>query len=83
VFKGDEKCERWRKKPLTMKAIARPIQRFFGGEAVKLISIPIVAATYNDEMNHVDRGDQMRVYLGYNHLICRGGLAGSHLDLPA
>ncbi|KAJ0134870.1 Uncharacterized protein HZ326_22075 [Fusarium oxysporum f. sp. albedinis] len=46
--------------------------RFFGDEAVKLISIPTVAATYNDEMNHVDRGDQMRAYQGYDHPIRRG-----------
>lgn len=55
-----------------MKATARPIQRFFGGEAVKLISIPTVAASYNDEMKHVDRGDQMRAYLSYDHPIRRG-----------
>ena len=72
VFKGDEKCERWRKRPSTKKATARPIQRFFGDEPVKLISIPTLAATYNDEMNHVDRGDQMRAYQGYDHPIRRG-----------
>lgn len=72
VFKGDERTDRWRKKPSTKKATARPIQHFFGGEPVKLISIPTVAASYNDEMNHVDRGDQMRAYQGYDHSIRRG-----------
>ncbi|EXM18013.1 hypothetical protein FOTG_13865 [Fusarium oxysporum f. sp. vasinfectum 25433] len=72
VFKGDERCERWRKRPSTKKATARPIQRFFGDEASKLISTPTVATTYNDEMNHVDRGDQMRAYQGYDHPIRRG-----------
>ena len=52
--------------------MARPIQRFFSGEPVKLISIPTIAASYNDEMNHVDRGDQRRSYLGYDHPIRRG-----------
>jgi hypothetical protein len=72
VFKGDERCERWRKRPSTTTSTARPIQRFFGDEPVKLISIPTVAAVYNDEMNHVDRGDQRRAYQGYDHAIRRG-----------
>jgi hypothetical protein len=29
VFKGDERCERWRKRPSTTTSTARPIQRFF------------------------------------------------------
>jgi hypothetical protein len=40
---------------------------------VKVISIPSAAAQYNDEMNAVDRGDQMRAYEGYDHAIRRGG----------
>ncbi|KAJ3453158.1 hypothetical protein MRS44_013087 [Fusarium solani] len=72
VFKGDERCERWRKRPSTTTSTARPIQRFSGDELVKLISVPTVAAAYNDEMNHVDRGDQRRAYQGYDHAIRRG-----------
>jgi hypothetical protein len=72
VFKGDELVKRKRKRPNTMEARARPIQRFFGDEAVKDFNIPLVAAIYNDEMNHVDRGDQLRASLGYNHRIRRG-----------
>jgi hypothetical protein len=72
VFTGDETTKRWRKRPSTQTPTARPIQRFFGGEPVKLISIPTIAASYSDEMNHVDRGDQRRSYLGYDHPIRRG-----------
>ncbi|EGU88224.1 hypothetical protein FOXB_01258, partial [Fusarium oxysporum f. sp. conglutinans Fo5176] len=72
VFKGDERVNRKRKRPNTMEARARPIQRFFGEEAVKDFEIPSVAATYNDEMNHVDRGDQLRASLGYDHRVRRG-----------
>jgi hypothetical protein len=72
VFTGDERCDRWRKRPSTKTPMARPIQRFFSGEPIKLISIPTIAASYNDEMNHVDRGDQRRSYLGYDHPIRRG-----------
>ena len=61
-----------RKRPTTRKAQARPIQRFFGDEYVKIISIPSVAASYNLEMNHVDRGDQRRSYQGYSHALRRG-----------
>ncbi|KAJ3453851.1 hypothetical protein MRS44_018483 [Fusarium solani] len=72
VFTGDETTKRWRKRPSTQTPTARPTQRFFGGEPVKLISIPTIAASYSDEMNHVDRGDQRRSYLGYDHPIRRG-----------
>jgi hypothetical protein len=44
----------------------------FGSEPAKLISIPTIAASYNDEMNHVDRGDQRRSCLGYDHPMRRG-----------
>ncbi|KAJ3455231.1 hypothetical protein MRS44_013831 [Fusarium solani] len=59
VFTGEERVCRKRKKPSSQKPEAKPIRRFFGDEAVKVISIPTVAAAYNDEMNHVDRGDQL------------------------
>jgi hypothetical protein len=72
VFKGDELVIRKRKRPNTDQARARPIQRFFGDEAVKAFAIPSIAATYNDEMNHVDRGDQLRALRGYSHSIRRG-----------
>jgi hypothetical protein len=34
--------------------------------------MPTVAATYNEEMNHVDRGDQLRSYTPYDHRLRRG-----------
>jgi hypothetical protein len=37
-----------------------------------IIAIPTVAASYNDEMNHVDRGDQLRSYTSYKHRFRRG-----------
>jgi hypothetical protein len=66
------RTERWRRRPSTKTPTARPIRRFFGSEPAKLISIPTIAASYNDEMNHVDRGDQRRSYLGYDHPMRRG-----------
>jgi hypothetical protein len=59
VFTGadDERVIRQRKKPSSRKSEAKPISRFFGDEAAKMIKIPTVAAEYNDQMNHVDRGD--------------------------
>ncbi|KAJ0125798.1 Uncharacterized protein HZ326_31099 [Fusarium oxysporum f. sp. albedinis] len=39
VFAGDERTERWRRRPSTKTPTARPIRRFFGSEPAKLISI--------------------------------------------
>ncbi|ENH74977.1 hypothetical protein FOC1_g10001048, partial [Fusarium oxysporum f. sp. cubense race 1] len=35
-------------------------------------AIPTVSASYNDEMNHVDRGDQIRSYTSYEHRFRHG-----------
>ncbi|KAI8648825.1 DDE-Tnp-1-7 domain-containing protein [Fusarium sp. Ph1] len=74
VFTGadDERVIRQRKKPSSKKSEAKPIRRFFRNEAVEMINIPTVAAAYNDEMNHVDRGDQLRSYYKYDHALRRG-----------
>jgi hypothetical protein len=74
VFTGadDERVIRQRKKPSSKKSEAKPIRLFFGNEAIKMINIPTVAAAYNDEMNHVDRGDQLRSYYKYDHALRRG-----------
>ncbi|KAJ0129256.1 Uncharacterized protein HZ326_27646 [Fusarium oxysporum f. sp. albedinis] len=44
------------------KAEAQRLKQIFNGDSFKMIPIPTVAAQYNDEMNHVDRGDQIRSY---------------------
>ena len=72
-FTGDETVESVRKKPSSTKAQARPIQRFFGDEPVKKVQIPQIAADYNNKMNAVDIGDQLRSQYGFHHRICRGG----------
>ncbi|KAJ0130256.1 putative 4-hydroxy-2-oxoglutarate aldolase [Fusarium oxysporum f. sp. albedinis] len=54
------------------KIEAQQLQRIFNGDSFKIISIPIVAAQYNDEMNHVDREDQIRSYTTYEHRFRRG-----------
>jgi hypothetical protein len=72
VFRGDERTDKKRKKPSTEHLRARPIQLYFGEETNKVISIPTTAAAYNDEMNHVDRGDQLRSYTSYDHPLRRG-----------
>ncbi|RKK30578.1 hypothetical protein BFJ66_g16247 [Fusarium oxysporum f. sp. cepae] len=73
VFKGNERLDCIRKKPTTGQMQARPIQRFFGDDPVKQVSIPSIAAIYNNEMNAVDRGDQMRAYWGLDRRVRRGG----------
>jgi hypothetical protein len=54
------------------KAEARRLQQVFNGDSFKMIPIPTVAAAYNDKMNHVDRGDQIRSYTTYEHRFRRG-----------
>jgi hypothetical protein len=54
------------------KAEQQRLQQYFNGESFKIIPIPTVAAQYNDEMNHVDRGDQIRSYTTYEHRFRRG-----------
>ncbi|KAF4419461.1 hypothetical protein FACUT_11478 [Fusarium acutatum] len=49
------------------KAEAQRLKEVFNGDQAKIIPIPSVAAQYNDEMNHVDRGDQIRSYTSYQH----------------
>ncbi|KAF5234960.1 hypothetical protein FOXYS1_15680 [Fusarium oxysporum] len=73
VFKGNERLDCIRKKPTTDQMQTRPIQRFFGDDPVKQVSIPSIAAIYNNEMNAVDRGDQMRAYWGLDRRVRRGG----------
>jgi len=65
LTKGEEEAK-YRSSPRTANTA------FFGDEAVKTFAIPSIAATYNDEMNHVDRGDQLRASRGYSHSIRRG-----------
>ncbi|KAI6751881.1 hypothetical protein HG531_006577 [Fusarium graminearum] len=54
------------------KAEQYRLQEYFNGESFKIISIPTIAAQYNNEMNHVDRGDQIRSYTTYEHCFRRG-----------
>ncbi|KAI7772027.1 hypothetical protein LZL87_011720 [Fusarium oxysporum] len=49
------------------KAEAKRLQQVFNGDTFKTI-----AAQYNDEMNYVDRGDQIRSYTTYEHRFRRG-----------
>jgi hypothetical protein len=54
------------------KSESQQIEKVFGGDAFKIIPIPTVAAEYNNEMNHVDLGDQLRSYTTYEHRFRRG-----------
>jgi hypothetical protein len=70
----EERTQRKRRKPATKGSYKKEkeIQRYFGNNSSMIIAIPTVAASYNDEMNHVDRGDQLRSYTSYEHRFRRG-----------
>ncbi|KAF4963096.1 hypothetical protein FSARC_8869 [Fusarium sarcochroum] len=74
VFSGanKERIEKKRKKPANKGAKSKAIEKAFGDDASKVIPIPKIAAEYNQEMNHVDRGDQLRSYTTYEHRFRRG-----------
>jgi hypothetical protein len=72
VFTGVERVDRKRKRPTTDQPSARPIKRFFSAEPVKVISIPSIAAIYNEQMNAVDQGDQRRAYWSPDRRVRRG-----------
>ncbi|EXA31550.1 hypothetical protein FOVG_17171 [Fusarium oxysporum f. sp. pisi HDV247] len=74
VYSGadDQRTPKRRKKLANTGAQSKPIQETFGDAVIKVIPIPIVSASHNDEMNHVDRGDQIRSYTSYEHRFRRG-----------
>ncbi|RKK21506.1 hypothetical protein BFJ67_g17243 [Fusarium oxysporum f. sp. cepae] len=74
VYSGadDQRTLKRRKKPANKGAQSKPIQETFGDAVIKVIPIPTISASYNDEMNHVDRGDQIRSYTSYEHRFRRG-----------
>jgi hypothetical protein len=67
-----ERIEKKRKKPANKGAQSRAIEEFFSSNTFKIIPIPTVAAKYNNEINHIDRGDQLRSYITYEHRFRRG-----------
>ncbi|RKK72279.1 hypothetical protein BFJ68_g18286, partial [Fusarium oxysporum] len=69
-----ERTLKKRKKPAKRgtKAESQRLQQVFNSDSFKIIPIPTVAAQYNDEMNHVDRGDQIRSYTTYQHRFRHG-----------
>jgi hypothetical protein len=56
VYSGadDQRTSKRRKKPADKGAQSKPIQETFGDATIKVIPIPTVSVSHNDEMNHVD-----------------------------
>jgi hypothetical protein len=67
-----ERTEKKRKKPANKGAPSQTIEEAFGSNSFKIIPILTVAAKYNNEINHVNRGDQLRSYTTYEHRFRRG-----------
>ncbi|KJZ69679.1 hypothetical protein HIM_10926 [Hirsutella minnesotensis 3608] len=74
VHTGNEIEERIRKRPANVsKPQQRAIKEEFKDKHTKKLKLPIVTVEYNDEMGSVDVGDQLRGYMGYDHITRRGG----------
>jgi hypothetical protein len=63
VYSGTETVDRIRRRPTSLAPYSRPIRQEFGTDAVKTLTLPSVAADYNDYMGAVDIADQLRSYL--------------------
>ena len=72
VYTGNEYEPRIRRRPTTTQPRARPILQIFSDKPIKTLEIPSIAAEYNDNMNAVDIGDQLRQYLSNQHAVCKG-----------
>lgn len=71
-FTGSEVILVVRRRPTSTHPRARAAKAFFGDKGEKEVQIPSVAVAYNNHMNAVDCGDQLRSYHGFNHSIRRG-----------
>jgi hypothetical protein len=67
-----ERTEKKRRKPANKGAPSQAIEEAFGGNSFKIIPILTVTSKYNNEINHVNRGDQLRSYTTYEHRFRRG-----------
>ncbi|KFA49131.1 hypothetical protein S40293_10331, partial [Stachybotrys chartarum IBT 40293] len=63
VYSGTETVDKLRRRPTSLAPYSGPIRQEFGTEAVKTLSLPSVAADYNDYMGAVDIADQLRAYI--------------------
>ncbi|KJZ77974.1 hypothetical protein HIM_02611 [Hirsutella minnesotensis 3608] len=74
VHTGQEIEERIRKRPANIsKPQQRAIKEEFQDKHIKKLKLPVATVEYNDYMGGVDVGDQLRSYLGYDHIMRRGG----------
>jgi hypothetical protein len=69
VYTGREVVSKLRRRPISTHTRARQIKQIFGDEAVKVLTVPSVAADYNDKMGAVDIGDQLRASEGLDHRV--------------
>jgi hypothetical protein len=65
--------DRLRRRPKESSSTAKTSRLVFEGQPTKKLSIPLVVDTYNYNMNHVDRADQLRSGNAGLRRIRRGG----------
>jgi hypothetical protein len=72
VYTGHETIIRTRKRPNSTQPYSRQIKQKFGQISVLQLSLPSIAADYNDRMNAVDIADHLRSIIRPRHRQRRG-----------
>ncbi|KAG5747638.1 hypothetical protein H9Q70_009698, partial [Fusarium xylarioides] len=72
-YNGLELVQAIRHRPSTEDRQNRPLRAAFGDDPELIVAIPEFAVDYNNYMNSVDRGDQLRSYDSWSHRSRRGG----------
>jgi hypothetical protein len=72
VYRGPETIVRKRKRPNSTQPHSRSIKQKFGSHSVLQLSLPSIAAHYNDNMNAVDIADHLRSNMHSDHRQRRG-----------
>jgi hypothetical protein len=67
IYEGPEAIIQVRRQPHSTQPYSHAIKRKFGFQSVIQLSLPSIAAHYDDRMNAVDISDQLRSHMHHDH----------------
>jgi hypothetical protein len=67
VYEGTENIIRITRRPNSSQPYSRSIKQKFGSKSVLQLSLPFIAAHYNDGMYAIDIGDPLRSNMHSDH----------------